>query len=60
MSNWEDWVQPEEETEQQILVEWEEWVSWERLILESQDNLSQPKIEDHMCHYSQHEYPLTN
>lgn len=40
MSNWEDWVQPEEETEQQILVEWEEWVSWERLILESQDNLS--------------------
>lgn len=26
MSKEEDWVQPEEETEQQLLVEWEEWV----------------------------------
>lgn len=26
MSKEEDWVQSEEETEQQLLVEWEEWV----------------------------------
>jgi hypothetical protein len=34
MSNCEEWVQPEEETELQLLVEWEEWVS---LILQSED-----------------------
>jgi hypothetical protein len=34
MSNCEEWAQPEEETELQLLVEWEEWVS---LIFQSED-----------------------
>ena len=37
MSNCEEWIQPEEETELQLLVEWEEWVSWASLILQSED-----------------------
>jgi hypothetical protein len=37
MSNCEEWAQPEEETELQLLVEWEEWVSWASLIFQSED-----------------------
>jgi len=37
MSNCEDWVQSEEETEQQLLVEWKEWVRWEEWIRSVED-----------------------
>ena len=38
MSNCEEWAQPEEETELQLLVEWEEWIGWARSQLEPEES----------------------
>ena len=52
MSKWDEYIQPEEDSEGLIYEEWQAYVELE--------GSSQPKIEDRSCTDSQRELPLTD